>query len=132
MNEPRILIIDDDQDDVEILAEVFTKSGVDGVHYVHSAMQAFMYLEEKQPEDLPKLIVTDLYLPGISGEEFLKDLKAMDKYKKIHVIILSTIKSEKEIARYREMGAEDYLEKPVSYNDYLKVAADIKRKILAH
>jgi CheY-like chemotaxis protein len=129
MSDARILIIDDDQDDVEILAEAFTESGVDNVHYVHSAMQAFMYLEEKKAENLPKLIVTDLYLPGISGEEFLRDLKAMEKYKNIHVIILSTIKSEKEIARYREMGAEDYLEKPVSYEDYIKVAADIKQKL---
>jgi CheY-like chemotaxis protein len=38
-----------------------------------------MYLEAiESKESLPKLIVTDRYLPGITGAEFLKDLKGMD------------------------------------------------------
>jgi CheY-like chemotaxis protein len=127
---PKILIIDDDTDDVEILVEAFTQSGVDGVHYVHSAMEAFIYLENILDEkDLPKLIVTDLYLPGITGAEFLKDLKSMDKYKHIHVIVLSSLKSEDEIEKYRKMGASDYLVKPSTYNEYLEVAANINSKV---
>ena len=125
----KILIIDNDEDDVEILAEAFTQSGVDSVHHVHSALQAFMYLEDLKNDELPKLILTDLYLPGISGEEFLKDLKAMDKYSHIHVVILSTIKSKPEIEKYREMGADDYLVKPSSYSEYVQVAADIKNRV---
>ncbi|MCW3107949.1 MAG: response regulator [Segetibacter sp.] len=124
----KILIIDDDEDDVEILADAFTQSGVDAVHYVNTAMQAFVYLQEVEHSCLPKLIVTDQFLPGITGAEFLKDLKQMDKYKHIHVIVLSSIKSDKEIERYREMGALDYFAKPSSYDEYAKVAADIKRK----
>src|SRR4051812_40618795 len=101
----KILIIDDDTDDIEILAEAFTQSGVERVHFVHTAMQAFLYLQTiEDPRNLPSLIVTDLYLPGISGRQFLEDLKKMDKYARIHVIILSSIKSEKEIEKYREMG----------------------------
>jgi CheY-like chemotaxis protein len=128
MTECKILIIDDDGDDVEILAEAFMQCGVDGVRYVSTAMQAFMYLEEVSDEDLPKLIVTDHFLPGITGAEFLKDLKGMDKYKHIPVIVLASIKSDKEIERYRQMGALDYLVKPVSYDDYVQVAADIKSR----
>jgi CheY-like chemotaxis protein len=128
MNECRILIIDDDKDDVEILAEAFTQCGVDSVHYVYTAMQAFMYLQEVGHECLPKLIVTDHFLPGITGAEFLKDLKGMEKYRHIPVIVLASTKSDREIERFREMGALDYLVKPVSYNDYVKVAADIKSR----
>jgi DNA-binding response OmpR family regulator len=99
---------------------------VDGVHFVSSAMQAFMYLEAiESKESLPKLIVTDLYLPGITGAEFLKDLKGMDKYKHIHVIVLSTEKSEREIEKYRQMGADDYLIKPFSFDEYVEVAKNI-------
>jgi CheY-like chemotaxis protein len=128
MADCKILIIDDDEDDVEILSDAFAQCGVDSVHYVYSAMKAFMYLQEIEPYCLPKLIVTDLYLPGITGAEFVKDLKGMDKYKHIPVIILSSVKSDKEIERYREMGADDYLSKPATYGEYVKVAADIKRK----
>ena len=131
MNNSKVLIVDDDKDDIEILADAFTQSGVESVHYVHSAMQAFMYLQSiEEKKNLPRLIVTDLYLPGITGAEFLKDLKGMEKYKHIHVIVLSGIKTEKEIERMKQMGAEDYLVKPSSYKDYLKVAEDIKVKVI--
>ncbi len=53
------------------LADAFKSTGVESVHYEHTAMQAFMYLEKfKSSEELPKLIVTDSLLPGISGAEF--------------------------------------------------------------
>jgi DNA-binding response OmpR family regulator len=41
----------------------------------------------------------------------------MEKYKHIHVIVLSTIKSPREIKTYLEMGALDYIEKPSSYDE---------------
>ena len=130
MQGSKILIIDDDTDDVEILSDAFSKSGVESVHYVHSAMEAFIYLERLKGEDLPKLIVTDMYLPGITGAEFLTDLKKMQPYKHIHVIVLSTIKSIVEIERYKQMGAVDYVQKPSSYEEYLQVAQSIKERVL--
>jgi DNA-binding NarL/FixJ family response regulator len=65
----------------------------------------------------------------MSGADFLKDLKCMDKYKHIHVMVLSTVKTDKELERYKEMGADDYLIKPSSYSEYVKVAADIKSRV---
>ncbi len=127
----KILIVDDDIDDVEILSDAFTQTGVESVHYVHTAMEAFMYLQTVgDKKDLPKLIVTDLYLPGVTGAEFLKDLKAMDKYKHIHVIVLSSIKTPKEIERYKELGAIDYLEKPISFDEYVVVSKKIAERLL--
>jgi len=130
MNISKVLIVDDDTDDVEILAEAFPQTGVKSVHYVHSAMQAFIYLQSMESkENLPKLIVTDFYLPGITGAEFLKDLKGMEKYKHIHVIILSSQKTDKEIEKYRQMGADEYLAKPSSYNEYVTVAKLMAEKL---
>ena len=126
----KILIIDDDTDDVEILAEAFTQSGVEGVHYVHTAMEAFMYLQSvENPADLPRLIVTDYFLPGITGPEFLADLKGMEKYRHIHVIVLSGTKSPTEIEHLKKLGIADYLVKPRSYDEYVKVAADIAARV---
>lgn len=128
MDDCKILIIDDDEDEVEILSDAFTQCGVDKVHYVYTAMQAFIYLQDLSSDNLPKLIITDHFLPGINGTEFLKDLKRMEKYSRIPVIILSNLKSERHIEKYRRMGALDYLVKPESYNEYVTVAADIKNK----
>jgi hypothetical protein len=65
MNNCKLLIIDDDEDDVSILKDAFIKIEVDSVHYVFTAMTAFIYLESVEHNCLPKLIVTDLHLPGI-------------------------------------------------------------------
>lgn len=124
----KILIIDDDEDDVGFLAEAFSQCGVDSVHYVFSAIKAFMYLEERERDHLPKLIVTDLFLPGMSGAEFLEDLKKMEKYQHIHVVVLSTTKTVKELEKYQQLGALDYLVKPSTFEEYVQVAAEIKRK----
>jgi CheY-like chemotaxis protein len=125
-----ILIVDEDTDDIEILTDAFKSNGVESVHYVHTAMQAFTYLQDaKKKEELPKLIITDLFLPGITGLEFLTGLKIMEPYKHIQIFILSSSKQDKEIEKYRQMGAVDYLVKPTTYNEYVKVAADIKSKI---
>ena len=80
MPDCKVLIIDDDKDDIGFLAEALTQAGVDSIHYVFSAMQAFIYLETVAADCLPKLIITDLYLPGMRGSEFLIDLKRMDKF----------------------------------------------------
>ena len=125
----KILMIDNDEDDVEILANAFLQSGVDAVHHVKTAMQAFMYLETVEHASLPKLIITDNFLPGISGKEFLADLKRMEKYRQIPVIVLSTLKTDDEIKEYQKMGILDYVVKPSSYDDYVKVAENIKTKV---
>jgi DNA-binding NtrC family response regulator len=128
MNDCKILIIDDDTDDVEILAEAFTQCGVDGVHHVNSAMKAFIYLQQVESSCLPKLIISDLHLPGITGEQFLKDLKGMDKYKHIPVVLTATVKPLREIDTFHEMGAVDFIIKPETYQEYMDVAAEMKRK----
>lgn len=126
----KILIIDDDEDDVQILAEAFQSCGVEKVHYVFTAMQAFAYLESvENTENLPKLIVTDMYLPGITGAEFLIDLKRMEPYKEIHVMVLSSNKSQKQIEEALQLGAIDYLVKPSTYDEYVRVAKEIKEKV---
>jgi CheY-like chemotaxis protein len=126
----KILMIDDDEDDVEILANAFLQSGVNSVHHVKTAMQAFMYLESVEYECLPKLIVTDNFLPGISGIELLADLKGMEKYKHIPVVVLSTSKADEEIEEYQKIGILDYVIKPSSYDEYVKVANNIKAKVV--
>lgn len=65
----------------------------------------------------------------MSGAEFLKDLKAMDKYGNIPVIVLATTKSEKELEKYREMGVLDYVVKPNTYEEYVRVAAEMKSRV---
>ncbi|RYY88549.1 MAG: response regulator [Chitinophagaceae bacterium] len=130
MNTCKILVIDDDEDDVEILVNAFLQSGVAAIQYVKTAMEAFIFLQSVEHANLPKLIVTDNFLPGISGKEFLADLKRMEKYRHIPVVVLSTSKNYEEVVAFEKMGILDYLEKPSSYEEYVKVAEQIRSKAL--
>lgn len=122
-------MIDDDEDDVEILTDALMQSGVNEMHQVKTAMEAFIYLESVESDCLPKLIIADHFLPGISGKEFFADLKKMDKYKHIPLVVLSTTKPESEMEDYRKLGILEYVIKPSSYEDYVQVAATLKNKI---
>ncbi len=126
----KILIVDDDADDVEILSDAFLKIDVKCVHHTNTAAQAFMYLQEADKKDeLPEIIIIDYYLRGATDVEFLQNLRSNEKYKKIFVIVFSTIKPLKETENYPDIGAVDYLIKPSSYAEYLGIANYIKQKI---
>ena len=126
-----ILIIDDDDDDIEILSDAFKNIGLNKMHYEQSAEKALAYLNElPNSEALPKIIITDYYLSGSTGVDFIKHLKEIDVFKHIPVVVLSMQRTEKEIQKFIEMGAADYLVKPSTYDDYLKLAGIIKTKIL--
>jgi CheY-like chemotaxis protein len=129
MNHCEILIIDDDTDDIEILTEAFNASGVKSVHAVTSVSDAYKYLKEVYPECIPKLIITDLYLPVTTGAEFLRQMKSIKEYRDIHVVIVSSTRSESEVEKYKLLGALDYVAKPISYSEYLDVVAKIKGSI---
>jgi len=124
-----VLIIDDDFDDIEILMEVLNKSGLEKVHYVYSAKEAFQYLEDVHPDCIPKVIVTDLHLPGVNGAEFINHLKSLDKYKDVKVVVLSTGISERHFEIFKELRDHDCFSKPNDLAGFRKIAHRIRSHI---
>ena len=123
----RLLIIDDDKDDVEILSDALHHSGLDNFHCVSSAEEAINFLGNCSSKDtLPRLIVTELYLPAENGLQFIKSLQQNDRYNKIPVIVLSSLRFDM-VRDFHKNFKEDYIEKPSSYQDYLKVATLLNR-----
>ncbi|HYH15705.1 MAG TPA: response regulator, partial [Flavisolibacter sp.] len=87
----KILVVDDDSDDREIMNEAFQMQGSSDHLILASAAEVFTYLQlVENDEDLPRLIITDLNMPGISGYELLQALKGMQRYKHIDVFVYST------------------------------------------
>ena len=100
------MIIEDDQLLRSLCAKKFTAEGF----AVDAAIDARGGLE-KIKKNKPDLILLDLVLPGMSGFDLLKIIKA-DPDKKIAsipVIILSNLGQESDIVKGRELGAEDYM-----------------------
>lgn len=69
--------------------------------------------------DLPKLILLDLNLPGLSGLDILKTIKEMPYLKYIPVILFSTSDNPKDVKASYEFGANAYVTKPDGYNNLL-------------
>ena len=126
----RILIVDDDRDDLDLLCSSFHEIGVKEIHAVESVQEAIEFLQNADDKkELPKLIVTDLNMPGQCGYELLKFLKTTPLYMHIPVIIFSTSISEKEIKKSLSLGALDYIPKPILIEDYIDLVSKMNKRI---
>jgi pilus assembly protein CpaE len=107
MSGERILVVDDNKLILKLVKDYLTTLGFDVVTAV-SAEDALTQL----PAGLPKLIVSDVMMPGIDGYDFCRRLKADPKTSSIPVIMLTARSDIKEKVRGFEAGADDYIVKP--------------------
>lgn len=101
-----ILLVDDKPEIAKIIIlylSAFT------VKYMENVVSALEWLEEG---NMPDLIITDLNIPGMSGEDFLIHLKEEKKFREIPVFILSALDRDEDKKRLFAEGAHDYILKP--------------------
>lgn len=119
----QIIFVDDDEEDHLIMFEYFKDFGKDKhIKFIKNGQEALHYLEEI-PDDspLPKLIVLDLNMPILNGTQTLLQIKKNKRYKDIPVLIFSTSENENEKRKCLSLGADEYLVKPTTYMDGLKM-----------
>ena len=61
----------------------------------------------------PNLVLLDLMMPGIDGFEVIRRLRAADDTKDLPIIILSALNSEQDISKGFQLGANDFINKPI-------------------
>ena len=103
-----ILIIDDDIHIGNMLEEVLTKEGY-GIYRAYSGTEALLVLSKKKPD----LILLDLMLPGLSGEDILPQIKG------IPVIVVSAKADIDNKVNLLLEGAVDYVTKPFHMKELL-------------
>jgi CheY-like chemotaxis protein len=112
-----ILLIDDDEDDRKLFCEAvgdFDKT-IDCISMAN-AEAALLYLSDTA-NILPDFIFLDLRMPGVSGQQCLKEIKTDPRLAAIPVIVYTTSRDEKESAILKEMGATHFMSKPVLPED---------------
>lgn len=105
----RILVVDDEEDLLELVAYNLTKEGY-AVTCVASGEEA-LHAARKQP---PDLIVLDLMLPSVDGLEVCRRLKSNSKTRDIPIVMLTAKSEEGDMIVGLECGADDYIAKPFS------------------
>ncbi len=101
----KILICDDDEGIVDVASIVLRDAGYD-VTTLTTSEKIYSLVEKLQPD----IILLDLWMPNISGEEITMQLKENEKTKHIPVVIVSASRKTEHIAT--RVGADDFMCKP--------------------
>ena len=118
MTEPLIAIVDDDVYIGDMLEELLRRERYD-VLRAYSGTEALLLLEDKRPD----LVLLDLMLPGLNGEEVLPHLTG------IPVIVLSARAAVEDKVDLLQGGAVDYLTKPFDTRELLaRIAVQLRRQ----
>lgn len=120
---PLIMIVDDEDAQREVLAYNLAAEGY-RVAQAANGEQALLMVQEDQPD----LLVLDWMMPGLSGIELCRRLKARDDTAAMPIIMLSARSEEGDRVRGLETGADDYVVKPFSVAELLaRVRANLRR-----
>ena len=108
----RVLIVDDERDYVEVLVERMQLRGLEA-HGAGSGAAALALLEQR-PFDV---VILDVGMPGLGGIEVLERIK--ERFPAIEVLMLSGHANVELAVRGMDLGAFDYLVKPVDFDRLL-------------
>lgn len=111
----KILVVDDNQDTIQILTAVLRRGG-----YVVIAARDGMEAVEKVQEEMPELILSDIMMPKLDGFGVIQALKAEPKFRRIPILIISAKVDPASKARGMELGAKDYIIKPINPGEVLR------------
>ncbi len=122
----RILIIEDDEDINQLLCKILRKEGYE-VTSAYSGTEGKLRLEQ----ELPDLILLDLMLPGMKGQE-LTEYVRKERQSNVPIIVLSAKTALENKVELITMGADDYITKPFEPQEVLvRVMAVLRRTGMA-
>jgi len=122
----KILVVEDDADVRQILDRFLASRGHQ-VKVAASAGEALALLAE-EPIDL---ILSDVRMPGMSGLELLREVKGRDP--DVQLVLMSGYSSVRDAVEAIQLGAEDYVEKPIDFRRLDRVvAAVLEKRALQH
>ena len=111
----KILYIDDDQDDIELVVESFKRfsRNVD-VYAFENGAELLSFADGLGPDDMqPCLIILDINMPMFNGKQTLLRLKKLEAFKKVPVILFSTSSMNNDKVFAEENGA-GFITKPLN------------------
>lgn len=126
MNQKMILLVEDNADDEALTLRALNKSKVaNKIVVVRDGAEALDYLfckgayAERDPFELPQVILLDLKLPKVDGLEVLHSIRSEPRTHMLPVVILTSSKEEHDMINAYSGGANSYVRKPVDFNQFV-------------
>ena len=123
----KILLIEDNVDDIDLTLRAFRKNHYNNIiDIAHDGVEALEYINnincnQIYENTIPALILLDIKLPKIDGLEVLKSLRS-DKLTKLTPIVMLTSSNEEiDLKKSYEFGANSYILKPIDFNSFVEV-----------
>ena len=133
-----LLLVEDNAYDEALALRAFRKNGLDSAVVVaRDGVEALRHLfgqgheaaddgrDDALPDDLPRLVLLDLQLPGIDGFEGLRRLRARRRTRLLPVVVLSSSRERDDLLRSYALGANSYIRKPVDFAEFIVTAAQL-------
>jgi CheY-like chemotaxis protein len=119
LNEPVVLLAEDDPNDVFFMRRALTKAEITfPLNVVNDGQEAIDYLAgtdkfgDRTQYPLPSLILLDLKMPFLDGFEVLAHMQSQPSLKDIPVLVLTSSAEDRDRQRAAELGAKGYFVKP--------------------
>ena len=132
INNKKILLVEDNPDDIELTLRAFRKSNIMNEIIVKrdgaEALDFFFGKDGvavKNYNDLPILTLLDLKFPKIDGLDVLKKIRSDKRTKLIPVVILTSSKEQCDLLSGYELGCNSYIRKPVDFNQFTETVKQL-------
>ncbi len=121
----RILVVEDEPSIAELISINLSHAG----YQVEKALQTEVALKMMQ-ESLPSLLILDWMLPGKSGVQFARELRANERFRSLPILMLTAKSDEADKVLGLDSGADDYVTKPFSPKELVaRVRAILRRQL---
>lgn len=116
----KILIVEDDKYINELLSIIVEQNGFETVG-AFSGTEGKLLFELEQPD----LVLLDLMLPGITGEEFIREIRMISD---VPIIVITATEGKESMIHILNAGADDYLKKPFDRDELLARIGSVLRR----
>lgn len=129
-----VLLVDDNPDDCDIIKEAWDEIPIGRkLRLVHDGTDLLDYLyrrevfSSRESSPRPSLILLDLNMPRMSGEEALAEIKKDSHLATIPIVVLTTSKASRDIEHTAGRRVNGYIQKPNSFQGYLQMFDNLKK-----
>jgi CheY-like chemotaxis protein len=127
-NPVRVLVIEDNEDDRELLLRQLTKSKMaEQVKFIPDGREALDFLLHDSRTLAKQLMVIflDLKLPGLGGIEVLRQIRGTSHICNIPVVVMTSSQDPADLEQCVALKVDNYVEKPVTFSAFAKAMADV-------
>ena len=132
MKEKTILLVEDNPDDEELTLMALKQSKIlNNVYVARDGVEALDYLYckgkfvDRDPCELPQLILLDLKLPKLGGLDVLQKLRQEPQTKYVPVVVMTSSSEEEDIIDSYRYGANSYVRKPVEFHRFVDAVGQL-------